>query len=89
MASERFGLRQAAAWLSEVVGPDRSYVNVGIVYTVAISLLSLATPISVQLLINSVARTALVAPLWILSGVLLALLLVVAGLSALRVYLLA
>ena len=42
MASERFGLRQAAAWLSEVVGPDRSYVNVGIIYTVAISLLSLA-----------------------------------------------
>jgi len=63
-------------------------VNVGIVYTVAITLLSLATPISVQLLINSVARTALVAPLWILSGVLLVLLLVVAGLSAMRIYLL-
>ena len=89
MARERIGLRQAAVWLSEIVGPDRSYVNVGIVYTMAISLLSLATPISVQLLINSVARTALVAPLWILSGVLLALLLVVAGLSALRIYLLA
>lgn len=89
MAGERVGLRQAAAWLAEIVGPDRSYVNVGIVYTVAISLLSLATPISVQLLINSVARTALVAPLWILSGVLLVLLLVVAGLSALRIYLLA
>ena len=89
MANERVGLRQAAVWLTEIVGPDRSYVNVGIVYTVAISLLSLATPISVQLLINSVARTALVAPLWILSGVLLVLLLVVAGLSALRIYLLA
>ena len=89
MAGERIGLRQAAAWLAEIVGPDRNYVNVGIVYTVAISLLSLATPISVQLLINSVARTAQVAPLWILSGVLLVLLLVVAGLSALRIYLLA
>lgn len=75
-------------WLGEIVGPDRGYVNVGIVYTLAITLLSLATPISVQLLINSVARTALVAPLWILSGVLLALLLLVAGLSALRLYLL-
>lgn len=89
LASESIGLRQAVAWLSEIVGPDRAYVNVGIVYTVAISLLSLATPISVQLLINSVARTALVAPLWILSAVMLALLLVVAGLSALRLYLLA
>ncbi|WP_062732853.1 ABC transporter ATP-binding protein [Sphingobium abikonense] len=89
MAGERLGLRQAAAWLTEIVGPDKGYVNVGIVYTLAITLLSLATPISVQLLINSVARTALVAPLWILSGVLLVLLLLVAGLSALRVYLLA
>lgn len=89
MAAEHLGLRNAAAWLSEVVGPDRGYVNVGIVYTLAITLLSLATPISVQLLINSVARTALVAPLWILSGVLLALLLLVAGLSALRIYLMA
>lgn len=89
LANERIGLRQAATWLSEIVGPDRAYVNVGIVYTVAISLLSLATPISVQLLINSVARTAMMAPLWILSGVLFALLLVVAGLSALRIYLLA
>ena len=89
LAGERLGLRHAAAWLSEIVGPDRGYVNVGIVYTLAITLLSLATPISVQLLINSVARTALVAPLWILSGVLLVLLLLVACLSALRIYLLA
>lgn len=89
LAGEHLGLRNAAAWLSEIVGPDKGYVNVGIVYTLAITLLSLATPISVQLLINSVARTALVAPLWILSGVLLVLLLLVAGLSALRVYLMA
>lgn len=88
MAGERFGLRHAAAWLGEIVGPDKGYVNVGIVYTLAITLLSLATPISVQLLINSVARTALAAPLWILSGVLLVLLLLVACLSALRLYLL-
>ncbi|EQB05162.1 ABC transporter ATP-binding protein/permease [Sphingobium baderi] len=89
LAGERPGLRQAAAWLSQIVGPDKGYVNVGLVYTLAITLLSLAMPISVQLLINSVARTALIAPLWILSGVLLALLLLVAGLSALRIYLLA
>lgn len=88
MSGEQFGLRHAAAWVSEIVGPDKGYVRVGIVYTLAITLLSLATPISVQLLINSVARTALVAPLWILSGMLLVLLLLVAGLSALRLYLL-
>lgn len=59
------------------------------VYTVAISLLSLATPISVQVLINSVVRTAMPAPLWTLSGVLLLLLLLVAGLSAMRIYVMA
>ncbi|MFD1950343.1 ABC transporter transmembrane domain-containing protein [Sphingomonas arantia] len=88
-ATERIGFRAAAAWLSEIVGPDSAYVRLGIVYTLAISLLSLATPISIQLLINSVANIALPAPLWTLSGVLLVLLLLVAGLSAARVYLMA
>lgn len=89
MASGRLGFREAAAWLSEIVGPDGAYVRLGIVYTAAISLLSLATPISVQLLINSVANIALPAPLWTLSGILFFLLLLVAGLSALRVHLMA
>nr|WP_317892634.1 ABC transporter ATP-binding protein [uncultured Sphingomonas sp.] len=88
-AGKRIGFRQAIAWISEIVGPDTAYVRLGIVYTVAISLLSLATPISVQLLINSVANIAMPAPLWSLSGVLLLLLLMVATLSAARVYLMA
>lgn len=87
--TERLGFRAAAAWLSEIVGPDAAFVRLGMVYTVAISLLSLATPISVQLLINSVANTAMPAPLWALSGVLLVLLLMVAGLSAMRVWVMA
>lgn len=89
MATQRLGLRDAAAWISQIVGPDFGYIRIGIIYTVAITLLSLATPISVQLLINSVARTTLPAPLWTLSGVLLLLLLMVAALSALRLYLMA
>ena len=89
VAAKRLGFRDAAAWLSQIIGPDAAYVRLGIVYTVAISLLSLATPISVQLLINSVANTAMPAPLWALSAVLLLLLLLVAGLSALRVWIMA
>lgn len=89
MATQRLGLRDAMAWIAQIIGPDFGYIRIGIIYTVAITLLSLATPISVQLLINSVARTSLPAPLWTLSGVLLALLLIVAGLSALRLYLMA
>ena len=89
MADARIGWREARGWLGEIVGPDRAYVRLGLVYGIAISLLSLATPISVQLLINSVASIALPAPLWTLSGVLLVLLLTVAGLSALRVWIMA
>ncbi|MET1756318.1 ABC transporter ATP-binding protein [Novosphingobium sp. RD2P27] len=85
----KIGFRQATTWLAEIVGPDSAYVRLGLVYTVAISLLTLATPISVQLLINSVVQTALPAPLWTLSLVLLLLLLLVAGISALRTYLMA
>ncbi|HEU0066896.1 MAG TPA: ABC transporter ATP-binding protein [Sphingomonas sp.] len=89
MANERIGWRTAAGWLAETVGPDMPYIRLAIVYGTAISLLSLATPISVQLLINSVANTALPAPLWTLSGLLFALLLCVAGLSAMRFWMMA
>ena len=89
MAGEHIGWRSAAGWLAEIVGPDMPYVRLAMVYGVAISLLSLATPISVQLLINSVANTAMPAPLWTLAGLLLGLLLVVAGLSAMRFWMMA
>lgn len=89
MAKERYGFRDAVGWMREIVGPDSAYIRLGLVYGVAISLLSLATPISVQLLINSVTNTALPAPLWTLAGVLFLLLLIVAGLSAARVYIMA
>lgn len=89
MAAKRLGFRDALGWLSQIIGPDAAYIRLGIVYTAAISLLALATPISVQLLINSVANTAMPAPLWALSGILLLLLLFVAGLSALRAWIMA
>lgn len=89
MADQRAGFRAAGAWLAEIVGPDAAYVRLGIVYTAAITLLALATPISVQLLINSVAYTAAPVQLWTLAAVLLLLLLCVAGLSALRVWVMA
>jgi len=89
MAGERIEWRTARGWLAEIVGPEMPYIRLGIVYGVAISLLSLATPISVQLLINSVAYIALPAPLWTLAGLLFGLLMLVAALSALRVWMMA
>ena len=89
VAGEHIGWREASAWIGRIVGPDMPYIRLAAVYGVAISLLSLATPISVQLLINNVANTALPAPLWTLAGLLLLLLLFVAGLSAMRVWIMA
>ncbi len=86
---KRVELRDAVRWLAEIIGPDAAYLRLAAVYGIAIGLLSLATPISVQLLINSVAYTALPAPLWTLAGLLFALLVLVAVLSTLRFYLMA
>ncbi|NLR70587.1 ABC transporter ATP-binding protein [Novosphingobium sp. ERN07] len=81
--------RDFLRWARQVLGPDAGFVRLALLYGVAISLLSLATPISVQLLINSVANTALPAPLLTLAAILLALLLLAGVLSAFRVHLLA
>ncbi len=89
MANEKAGVRELAGWIRLILAPDAVFLKLALVYGVAISLLSLATPISVQVLINSVANVALAAPLFTLSAVLFGLLLVVGVLSALRVHLMA
>jgi putative ABC transport system ATP-binding protein len=77
-------LRDVMSWVGPIIGPDRNFMWLAIIYGLGISLLSLATPISVQMLINSIANTALPTPLFTLSAVLLFLLLVVALLGAMR-----
>jgi putative ABC transport system ATP-binding protein len=89
MTHERPGIRALARWMTLVLGPDSGFVRLSIVYGIAISLLSLATPISVQLLINSVANTALPAPLFTLATILFMLLLIAGVLAAFRIHLLA
>ncbi|MBC2651752.1 ABC transporter ATP-binding protein [Novosphingobium flavum] len=85
MAQDSAGLRDVAGWIKLILGPDSVFVKFALVYGGAISLLSLATPISVQLLVNSVANVALSAPLFTLAGILFGLLLMVGLLSALRI----
>ncbi|MFD1786728.1 ABC transporter transmembrane domain-containing protein [Sphingomonas floccifaciens] len=89
MADTRPGIRAFLGWVRLVLAPDAAFVRLAVVYGIAISLLSLATPISVQLLINSVANTALPTPLFTLSGLLFLLLCMAGVLAALRVHLLA
>ncbi|WP_324076497.1 MAG: ABC transporter transmembrane domain-containing protein [Erythrobacter sp.] len=72
---------------AEILKPESSFYWLAVVYGVGISLLSLATPISVQMLINTVANTALPALLVVLSITLFVLLLFSSLLYALRVHL--
>lgn len=57
-----------------LLGPERKYYWLAIAYGVAMSLLTLAVPLSVQILINSIANTALMRPLVVLGIALFALL---------------
>ena len=80
------GAREAVRWMVSLLKTERSYMWLALIYGAAVSVLSLATPISVQMLINSIANTALVTPLLTLAGTLLGLLLIAVLLSALRIY---
>lgn len=72
--------------LARLLGPERAFYRVVLIYSMAISLLGLALPISVQLLIDTVANTALIQPVMVIALVLFGLLLVAGVLYALRAY---
>lgn len=71
-----------------ILSPERSFYVLAVVYGIGISLLSLATPVSVQILINSVVNTGLTTPLVVISICLFVLLLLYGFLNALRIHLL-
>jgi putative ABC transport system ATP-binding protein len=77
-------LREVWSWAGPVLGAERNFFWLTIVYGLGISLLSLATPVSVQVLINSIANTALPVPLFTLAIVLFLLLSLSALLAVLR-----
>lgn len=71
----------------DILKPEGNFYWLAAVYGIGISLLSLATPISVQMLINTIANTALTAPLVVLALTLFGLLFISSMLYALRVHL--
>ncbi|MDZ7629006.1 MAG: ABC transporter transmembrane domain-containing protein [Parvularculaceae bacterium] len=85
--AEEFKVSKIASIMLRLLAPERDFYVLAIIYGVGISLLSLATPISVQMLINTVANTALAAPLVLLSGSLFILLLISGLLNGLRIHL--
>ena len=74
------------ALIFRILGPESSFYSLTIVYGIGISLLSLATPISVQMLINTVANTGLTISLVVLSTTLFVLMLLSGLLNALRIH---
>ncbi|MEM7612226.1 MAG: ABC transporter transmembrane domain-containing protein, partial [Pseudomonadota bacterium] len=74
-------------FFGNILGPERNFYLLAIVYGIGISILTLATPISVQMLINSIINTGLATPLIVLSVTLFILLLLAALLNALRLHL--
>ncbi|MGF1545672.1 MAG: ABC transporter ATP-binding protein [Parvularculaceae bacterium] len=80
-------LQKALSFVAKALAPERDFYILAAIYGVGISLLSLATPISVQMLINTVANTGLATPLVVLSGALFVLLAMSGLLNALRLHL--
>jgi len=83
-AAPKVTLREVYAWVKPILGPERGFFWLAIVYGLGISVLSLGLPVSVQLLINSIANTALPAPLFTLAIVLFLLLALSGLLSVMR-----
>jgi putative ABC transport system ATP-binding protein len=86
LAEKEIDLNRASRILVKLVAWESSYIKVVVIYGSAISLLTLAVPIAVQTLINTVANIASTRAILILSGVLLLTLVLSGGLSALRTH---
>jgi putative ABC transport system ATP-binding protein len=76
----------AAALFRLILAPERRFYGLIFVYGIAVSTLSLALPLSVQVLIGTVTNTGLVRPVVVLALVLFALLLLSGLFAATQVY---
>jgi ABC-type bacteriocin/lantibiotic exporter with double-glycine peptidase domain len=74
------------ARLRLLLHPERRDINTVVVFAVAVAVLSLATPITVESLVNTVAFGVLIWPVIVLAGVLMACLGLAAAIRAMQVY---
>ncbi len=77
-----------ATFVKQIILPERPFYLACLLYGVAVSLLTLAVPLSVQTLVNSVANTALPQVLFAITLLLAVLLSLYALLNALQLYVL-
>ncbi len=85
--TKRISVAEVFSFFGSILGAERNYYLLAIVYGIGISALSLALPISVQMLVNTVANTGLTTPLLVLSITLFVLLMSAGLLNALRIHL--
>lgn len=87
LLTKNVSVKEVFSYFFTILGPERKYYALAIVYGVGISVLSLGLPLSVQMLVNTVAHTGLTTPLFVLTATLFALLLAAGLLNALRIHL--
>ncbi|MDJ0941536.1 MAG: ABC transporter ATP-binding protein [Woeseiaceae bacterium] len=85
--TKEISVREVFRFFGLILGPEKDYYSLAIVYAIGIGVLSLALPISVQMLVNTIANTGLTTPLVVLSLTLFVLLLSAGALNALRIHL--
>ncbi len=85
--TRKISISEIFGFFGTILGPEKNYYWLALIYGIGISVLSLALPISVQMLVNIVANTGLTTPLLVLSVTLFVLLLTAGVLNALRIHL--
>jgi ABC-type bacteriocin/lantibiotic exporter with double-glycine peptidase domain len=85
--TKEISVGEVFSFFGSILGPERKYYVLALIYGLGISGLSLGLPISVQMLVNTIANTGLAAPLVVLSLTLFGLLIIAGLLNALRIHL--
>lgn len=85
-ASRRPAKKGLAAFLRRLVRDERAFYHACITYGTAVSLLTLAVPVGVQMVINTVANTAQQLSLLVVCGLVVLMLAIAAFLYALQIY---
>lgn len=80
------GARRSALFKA-ILGPERDFYWMAAIYSIATSVLTLAVPLSVQVLISTVSNTALLQPVVVLSLILFSLLALYGGLYVVQAHL--
>ena len=87
MTDSSTATERRSALFKAILGPEKSFYWLAAIYSIATSVLSLAVPLSVQLLIATVSNTAMLQPVVVLALILFSLLAMYGALYAVQAHL--